>query len=142
MKIEDLQFKDKVIICGEELKIGATVFEFNVINGSVNYYMDFLDHYNTAPIEIIYPIFLNDQIFLDNGFEEVESVNGIGFYYKDIIVDKDTLNVKIGDKFNNCIYTVHDFQHVLRQFGYEDFANTLKIIPEHVEFNNKENADA
>ncbi len=142
MKIEELQFKDKIIVCGEELKIGATVFEFNVINGSVNYYMDFLDHYNTAPIEIIYPIFLNAQILLDNGFEEVESVNGVGFYYKDIIIYKETFNVKIGDKFNDYIYTVHELQHVLRQFGHEEFANTLKIIPEHVEFNKKENAEA
>lgn len=142
MKIEDLQFKDKVIICGEELKIGATVFEFNVINGSVNYYMDFLDHYNTAPIEIIYPIFLNSQILLDNGFEEVDAITGHGFYYKDIIIDKDTFNVKIGDKFNDNIYTFHELQHVLRQFGYEDFANSLKVIPEHVEFTKKENAEA
>ena len=142
MKIEDLQFKDKVIVCGEVLKIGATVFEINIVNGSVNYYMDFLDHYNTANIQIIYPIFINKQILLDNGFEEVETVNGTGLYYKDIIIDKDTFNVKIGDKFNDNIYTFHELQHVLRQFGHEDFANSLKVIPEHVEFTKKENAEA
>ena len=68
MNIEELQFKDKVNVMPEEKP--ATVFEINVINGSIKYYVDFLNHYNEALIQIVYPIYLNPQILLDNGFED------------------------------------------------------------------------
>ena len=141
MNIEELQFKDKVNVMPEEKP--ATVFEVNVINGSIKYYVDFLNHYNEALIQIVYPIYLNPQILLDNGFEEVEG----RFYYKDIVIEKDTYLTKIGDKCNDNIYEVHKLQHALREYGHKDFADNFIVNIESVTKNNMpqtetENAEA
>jgi len=124
MKIEELQFKDKVNVMPEEKP--ATVFEINVIEKTIKYYVDLLNHYNVAPIEIIYPIYLNEQILLDNGFEYVEGLPS-GFYYKDIVIEKDTYLTKIGDKCNDNIFTVNALQHALREYGYRDLADNFIV---------------
>lgn len=130
MKIEELQFKDKVNVMPEEKP--ATVFEINVIEGTIKYYIDFLNYYNTAAIEIVYPIYLNPWILLDNGFEYVESMEGNGYYYKDIIIEKDTYLTKIGGKCNDNIFTVHGLQHALREYGYKEMADSFIVRMESV----------
>ena len=130
MKIEELQFKDKVNVMPEEKP--ATVFEVNVITGSIKYYIDFLNSYNEAPIEIVYPIYLNRQILLDNGFEEVEG----RFYFKDIVIEMDTYLTRIGDKCNDNIYEVHKLQHALREYGHKDLADNFIVDIESVKKQN------
>lgn len=121
MKIEELQFKDKVNVMPEEKP--ATIFEINVIEGTVKYYIDFLNHYNVAPIEIIYPIYLNGQILLDNGFEFVEG----RYYREDIVIEDVTFLTKIGDKCNDSLFTVHGLQHALREYGHRDLADEFIV---------------
>ena len=121
MKIEELQFKDKVNVMPEEKP--ATIFEINVIEGTVKYYIDFLNHYNVAPIEIIYPIYLNGQILLDNGFEFVEG----RYYREDIVIEDVTFLTKIGDKCNDSLFTVHGLQHALREYGHRELADEFIV---------------
>lgn len=121
MKIGELQFKDKVNVMPEEKP--ATIFEINVIEGTVKYYIDFLNHYNVAPIEIIYPIYLNGQILLDNGFEFVEG----RYYLEDIVIEDVTFLTKIGDKCNDSLFTVHGLQHALREYGHRDLADEFVV---------------
>lgn len=130
MKIEELQFKDKVNVMPEEKP--ATIFDINVIEGTVKYYIDFLNHYNIASIEIVYPIYLNPQILFDNGFEYVEEGMPSGFYYKDIVIEKDTYLTKIGDKCNDNIFTVNGLQHALREYGHRDLADNFIVNIESV----------
>lgn len=129
MNIEELQFKDKVNVLPEEKP--ATVFDINVIDNTIKYYIDFLNHYNVAHISIVYPIYLNPQILMDNGFEYVEGIVN-GYYYKDIVIEKDTYLTKIGDKCNDNIFTVHELQHVLRQYGHKEFADSFVVNMESV----------
>ena len=121
MNIEELQFKDKVNIMPEEKP--ATIFDINVIEGTVKYYIDFLNAYNVAASEIIYPIYLTAQMFLDNGFEYV---NG-RFYLYDIVIEEGSFLTKIGDKCNDNIFTVHELQHALRQYGHRDLADEFIV---------------
>lgn len=130
MKIEELQFKDKVNVLPEEKP--ATVFEINVIDGTIKYYVDFLHNYNVAPIQIVYPIYLNPAILLDNGFEYVESMTGNGYYLEDIIIEKDTYLTKIGDKCNDNIFTVNGLQHALREYGHKELADNFIVNMESV----------
>jgi hypothetical protein len=121
MKIEELQFKDKVNVLPEEKP--ATIFDINVIEGTVKYYIDFLNHYNVANIEIVYPIYLNGQILLDNGFEYVDG----RYYLKDIIIESENYLTKIGDKCNDNLFTVNALQHALRQYGHKDLADDFIV---------------
>lgn len=121
MNIEELQFKDKVNVMPEEKP--ATIFEINVIEGTVKYYIDFFNYYNVAPIEIIYPIYLNGQMLLDNGFEYVEG----RYYLEDIVIEDVTFLTKIGDKCNDNMFTVHGLQHALRQYGHKDLADNFIV---------------
>lgn len=121
MNIEELQFKDKVNVMPEEKP--ATVFDINVIERTIKYYIDFLNSYNVAPIEIVYPIYLNGQILLDNGFEFVEG----RYYLEDIVIEDVTFLTKIGDKCNDNMYTVHKLQHALREYGHKDLADDFIV---------------
>lgn len=121
MNIEELQFKDKVNVMPEEQP--ATIFEINVIEGTVKYYIDFLNKYNIAPMEIVYPIYINGQILLDNGFEYVDG----RYYLKDIVIESENYLTKIGDKCNDNIFTVHELQHALRQYGHKDLADEFIV---------------
>lgn len=121
MTIEELQFKDKVNVMPEEKP--ATVFDINVIEKTIKYYIDFLNSYNVAPIEIVYPIYLNGQILLDNGFEFVEG----RYYLEDIVIEDVTFLTKIGDKCNDNMYTVHKLQHALREYGHKDLADDFIV---------------
>lgn len=121
MTIEELQFKDKVNVMPEEKP--ATVFDINVIERTIKYYIDFLNSYNVAPIEIVYPIYLNGQILLDNGFEFVEG----RYYLEDIVIEDVTFLTKIGDKCNDNMYTVHKLQHALREYGHKDLADDFIV---------------
>jgi len=121
MNIEELQFKDKVNVMPEEKP--ATVFEINVIAGTIKYYIDFLNAYNVAASEIVYPIYLTPQILMDNGFEYLEGK----LYFKDIIIDAESFLTKIDDKFNDCIFTVHGLQHKLREYGHRELADEFVV---------------
>lgn len=121
MNIEELQFKDKVNIMPEEKP--ATIFEINVIEGTVKYYIDLFNYYNVAASEIVYPIYLTGQMLLDNGFEYVSG----RFYLKDIVIEEESFLTKIGDKCNDSIFTVHGLQHVLRQYGHKELADNFIV---------------
>ena len=132
MNIEDLQFKDKVNVMPEEKP--ATVFEINVIERTIKYYIDFLNAYNVAPIEIVYPIYLTGQILLDNGFEFIEG----RYYCEDIVIEGITFLTKIGDKCNDNIYEVHKLQHVLRDYGHKELADNFIVKLESLNLCKKE----